>query len=346
MKKLQFLLLILMSVVVLGCDWGKKDKKEEQPTPKPEPLERVNLETMAPMSHDLVSLEDYGLPLEAKKLNDSTLIFQGDIMIPIGQELQEPLPAGSPVPAHKAVAKTKGLWPDNTLYYQIRSDVPANTVDKITEAIKFWAANSNVKFVNSTGPDGHHVLFYPGGGCSSFIGKANRGGQLLSVGSGCSVGNIMHEIAHALGFWHEQSRADRDEYIKIHYDNIKPGYAHNFKTYSQLGSDGQELSAELDFGSIMMYPSYSFSANGRPTITKLDGSTYYAQRRAPSDMDIAAMNMLYPETLPEEELGYRNGRLYFLLDLYVLRQNDAWWFYTRYGYKEVYEKSGYWFYKS
>ena len=37
------------------------------------------------------------------------------------------------------------------------------------------------------------------------------------------VGVISHETIHALGFHHEQSRSDRDEHIKVMFDNIKPG---------------------------------------------------------------------------------------------------------------------------
>ena len=50
------------------------------------------------------------------------------------------------------------------------------------------------------------------------------GGQKLSLGRGCnSSATAMHELLHALGFWHEQARADRNLYVEVMWENILEG---------------------------------------------------------------------------------------------------------------------------
>lgn len=55
------------------------------------------------------------------------------------------------------------------------------------------------------------------------------GKQYLILGDGClAVGIVIHELLHAIGFWHEQSRYDRDNYVRIMWENIEDGEHGNF----------------------------------------------------------------------------------------------------------------------
>lgn len=63
--------------------------------------------------------------------------------------------------------------------------------------------------------------------CSSYVGRIG-GQQTISVGNAdgsitCKHGNLVHEIAHSLGFFHEHSRPDRDQYVEIKWGNIEMG---------------------------------------------------------------------------------------------------------------------------
>lgn len=54
-------------------------------------------------------------------------------------------------------------------------------------------------------------------------------GQELSIGTGCDyLAIVEHEVLHALGFLHEQSRYDRDNFVRIILDNILKGIIDNF----------------------------------------------------------------------------------------------------------------------
>lgn len=59
--------------------------------------------------------------------------------------------------------------------------------------------------------------------CHSSIGR-DTGPQNLVLGSSCYyIGVILHELNHAVGFFHEQSRYDRDDYILVNWENIQNG---------------------------------------------------------------------------------------------------------------------------
>jgi len=87
-------------------------------------------------------------------------------------------------------------------------------------------------------------------GCWSWVGRTySSSGQTVSLGSGCVSRRIVkHEVMHALGFFHEQSRPDRGDFVDIIEDNIRSGYVHNFDT-AQVNS----LGSSYDIKSVMHY---------------------------------------------------------------------------------------------
>jgi len=102
----------------------------------------------------------------------------------------------------------------------------------------------------------------------------------------------MHELLHALGFWHEQSRTDRDNYVTINLANVQKGHEGNFNKYPTSYID--MLGQPYDFDSVMHYGAYAFAINRSvKTITPRQRSASIGQRTHLSDIDIKEIQLLY-----------------------------------------------------
>ena len=62
---------------------------------------------------------------------------------------------------------------------------------------------------------------------------------------------MCHLIGHVLGFFHEQSRPDREDYVKIIYENILPDKITDFEYYSS--SVINTFGFPYDYSSIMHF---------------------------------------------------------------------------------------------
>jgi hypothetical protein len=92
-----------------------------------------------------------------------------------------------------------------------------------------------------------------------------------------------------IGFWHEQARPDRDEYVTINWDNIRSGVGQNFAKQS---SAIDTLGAPYDYDSVMHYHATAFTNNGLQTITALGGKSI-GQRNGISSGDRLQLRLMY-----------------------------------------------------
>ncbi|XP_061433347.1 hatching enzyme 1.2-like [Lethenteron reissneri] len=140
---------------------------------------------------------------------------------------------------------------DDKVYvlYDVCSGFDTNDKENIQQAVNEFAEETCIRLIRKDNEE-DYINFQALGGSWSFLGKKG-GAQSVSLEPGkVDKGTVLHELMHALGFHHEHCRSDRDQYIKVHEDNIK---AYELGQFKRLEYSGYGEDLPYDYLSIMHY---------------------------------------------------------------------------------------------
>lgn len=187
-----------------------------------------------------------------------------------------------------------------TTYFFTDNNRDEEDIELIEGAIKEYHQNTCLRFRHYQKTDNDYITIEGKRlGCWSLVGRHEHGQVVNLQNPGCMHhGVIVHEFMHAVGFYHQQSAANRDEWVTINWKNIKPGELlcdssrttdpsskldrfiikilnvttifvagkeHNFNKYDNRTVTDYGIG--YDYASVMHYSSHAFSKNDEPTIT-------------------------------------------------------------------------------
>jgi len=169
-----------------------------------------------------------------------------------------------------AVVNEKHRWPKRIIPWKMTDQFNKDErgVKTVYGAMKEWMEKTCIVFTphdsakaKSTGHD-DFITIFTGIGCYSRVGYQG-GGYGVSLGKGCKYHGVsLHELGHAIGLHHEQSRIDRDNSLKVMPQNAPARLKANFDIQRETNSRG----VPYDFCSIMHYGNLAFSNTAHFTI--------------------------------------------------------------------------------
>ncbi|XP_066601246.1 seminal metalloprotease 1 [Prorops nasuta] len=219
-------------------------------------------------------------------------LYEGDIMIH----------PESPHYEKNGVLDSTMRWHGGVVpYYIVEDDFDQEDIKIIEGAFMEYHNKTCLRFRPYKETDQDYVKIQSkNSGCWSLVGRHGEGQLLNLQNPGCvHHGVVIHEMMHALGFFHQQSAADRDEWVTILWQNIKFGREHNFNKYDNRTVT--DYGVGYDYKSVMHYSSHAFSKNGEPTITPKKEKVKLGQREGLSEKDVMKVQGMYKDECQMKE---------------------------------------------
>jgi hypothetical protein len=267
----------------------------------------------------ILSLPAHAQVAQPKEIPPGLTVIDGDILMPTafvdsvlhGSGFIE----GTPQATFKSPANG---WVSGLPPFQVRGTVPYEFDGNVTPAnqtaminamavlesvanVHFEQCSSNICIFSQT----NFVHIANGTMNDSQVGMVG-GEQFINISSWGTQFTIVHELLHCLGFYHEQERPDRDNFIQVNCANVQGGcsgtlFNNNFALLSAI------TLGTYDFDSVMHYDQCAFSidcpagstcACTNKTMIVLAPNqgqqNLIGQRNHLSSLDRAAVSFLYP----------------------------------------------------
>ena len=190
------------------------------------------------------------------------------------------------------ISNLKFRWPNGIIPFEFDDNAfPANSANRATiqSAIDHWNRSTIIRLQSRRGERDYVRFVAASSSCSSHVGRQggrqNIGCDLTSFGTG----NIIHEIGHAVGLFHEHTREDRDIRVTVHFDNIKDDQKFAFEKNNKKAHDV----GPYDYGSIMHYGEKSTGFAIDAAKNTITASQPIGQRTALSNIDVATVAEVY-----------------------------------------------------
>lgn len=251
-------------------------------TPKNILLKPAGLELIGQGNTSPYAIKPSNNVIEFRVVNGLAIAY-GDILLGKVEEAAQSKRGSYPV-------TTPQLWDKAEVPYLIHPDLPNSS--RVEKAISYFNEHTPVRFVPYENQR-DAIVFEPGPeNCYSLLGRVG-GMQPIKLAEGCHSQEIMHEIMHAIGFIHEQSRPDRDHFIEILWQNIEEKYQPQFAMVPDLLLEA-ERNSPFNYHSIMLYEPNNFTI--RPDLMAI--RSVGAEQVSPvleglSEGDLTRINQVY-----------------------------------------------------